>query len=70
MFVKYRRQCELFSFGENETNETEKGTDSMTLLKQIIKPSSHMSQAIKQSEKIKRGRRYEDNVLSDLSVNL
>ena len=60
----------MFSFGENETNETEKGTDSMTLLKQIIKPSSHMSQAIKQSEKIKRGRRYEDNVLSDLSVNL
>ena len=59
--VKYRKQSEFFS---PEDTQTEKNMDPMFLLKRI------MSQAIKLSDKKKRGRRYEDPVLSDLSVNL
>ena len=61
MVVKYRKQSEFFSFGDTQA---EKDMDPMFLLKRM------MSQAIKQTDKKKRGRRYEDPVLSDLSVNL
>jgi hypothetical protein len=60
MVAKYRKQFEFFSFGETQTQED---IDSMNLLKRM------MSQYMKQYGKNKRERRYEDSVLSDLSIN-
>lgn len=59
--VAYKKQSQIFSLGDVQT---ENDVDSMALLKQM------MNQAIKQSGKKKRGRGYDDPVLSDLSLNL
>ncbi|KZR99701.1 Uncharacterized protein APZ42_004335, partial [Daphnia magna] len=61
MIEESKKQSEFFSF--RETNENF-DMNPMSLLKRM------MTQAIQQSGKKKKGRRYKDQVLSDFSVNI
>ena len=59
LVTAFKQQQQFFSFDDDQ-----KDTDPMSLLKRM------MNQAISQSAKEKRGRRYQDPVLLDFSLNL